>query len=104
VLPSNAEIFQRSGYQAKGSEVFLRPNDVIIELTPDAASVPAAVKRVIHLGWEIQAELLLEGGQNFMANLTREQFDHLNLQPLQTVYVKPKEARSFAIAANDYQI
>jgi sulfate transport system ATP-binding protein len=104
VLPSHAEIFQRSGYQAKGSEVFLRPNDVIIELTPDVASVPAAVKRVIHLGWEIQAELLLEGGQNFMANLTREQFDHLNLQPLQTVYVKPKEARSFAIAANDYQI
>ena len=104
VLPSHAEIFQRSGYQAKGSEVFLRPNDVIIELTPDGASVPAAVKRVIHLGWEIQAELLLEGGQLFMANLTREQFDRLNLQPLQNVYVKPKEARSFAMAANDYQI
>ena len=41
VLPSHAEIFQRSGYQAKSSEVFLRPNDVIIELTPDGSSVPA---------------------------------------------------------------
>jgi sulfate/thiosulfate transport system ATP-binding protein len=104
VLPSHAEIFQRSGYQAKGREVFLRPNDVVIELTPDDTSVPAVVQRVIHLGWEIQVELLLEDGQSFMANLTREQFDRLDLHSSQQVYVRPKSARSFAVAANDYQI
>ncbi|MBW4464547.1 MAG: sulfate ABC transporter ATP-binding protein [Pegethrix bostrychoides GSE-TBD4-15B] len=107
VLPSHAEILRRSGYQAKGREVFLRPNDVVIKLAPDAAldaaSVPAAVKRVIHLGWEIQVELLLEDGQSVMAHLTREQFDQLNLQPLQSVYVELKAARSFAVV-NDYQI
>lgn len=104
VLPSHAEIFQRSGYEAKGHQVFLRPNDVAIALTPERASALATVQRVIHLGWEIQVELQLEAGQSFVAHLTREQFDLLNLQPLQKVYVKPKAARSFAAVGNDYQI
>ncbi len=104
VLPSHAEIFQRSGYEAKGHQVFLRPNDVAIALTPERASALATVQRVIHLGWEIQVELQLEAGQSFVAHLTREQFDLLNLQPLQIVYVKPKAARSFATVGNDYQI
>jgi sulfate/thiosulfate transport system ATP-binding protein len=99
VLPSSAPIFRQVGYQPDSPEVFLRPHDVIVELTPDLDTVPATVYRVIHLGWEIQVEIALEDGQTFTVHLSREQFDRLQLQPHQQVYVKPKEAKSFAIAA-----
>jgi ABC-type sulfate/molybdate transport systems ATPase subunit len=68
-----------------------------VELTPDAATVPAFVKRVIHLGWEVQAELTLEDGHSFTVYLTREQYAYLNhLKAGRQVYVKPKDARAFA--------
>jgi sulfate/thiosulfate transport system ATP-binding protein len=99
VLPSTAPIFRQVGYQPDSSEVFLRPHDVIVELTPDRDSVPATVHRVIHLGWEIQVEITLEDGQTFTVHLGREQFDRLQLRSGQQVYVKPKEAKSFAAAS-----
>ena len=97
VLPSHASIFRRTGYSVEHPHVFLRPHDILIETSPDETTVPATVERVIHLGWEVQAELVLEDGQNFTAHLTREQYSRLDLQANQQVYVKPKDARSFAL-------
>jgi sulfate transport system ATP-binding protein len=97
VLPSHASIFRRAGYQASGDHVFLRPHDILVEVTPSENSVPAVVNRVIHLGWEIQAELTIEDGQTFTVHLSREAFKQLDLEPNQQVYVKPKEARSFVL-------
>lgn len=97
VLPSHASIFRRTGYDAEHPQVFLRPHDILIETSPDTTTVPAVVERVIHLGWEVQAELSLEDGQHFTAYLTREEYKRLNLQAKQQVYVKPKDARSFAL-------
>jgi sulfate/thiosulfate transport system ATP-binding protein len=98
VLPSSAPIFREVHHlnQAQ-NQIFLRPHDVIIELSPDQTSVPATVLRVIHLGWEIQIELGLEDSQTFTAYLSREEFKRLDLEPRQQVYVKPKEAKSFAV-------
>lgn len=96
VLPSNAPIFQQAGYEAQGPHVFLRPHDIIIELHKAPNNAPATVLRIVHLGWEIQAEVMLEDGPRFVAHLSREQFDRLQLQPDQQIYVRPKEARSFA--------
>jgi sulfate/thiosulfate transport system ATP-binding protein len=97
VLPSTAQIFSSHGYNDQSSEIFLRPHDVQVELAPDAATVPAFVKRVIHLGWEVQAELTLEDGHSFTVYLTREQYAYLNsLKAGQQVYVKPKDAKAFA--------
>jgi sulfate transport system ATP-binding protein len=73
VLPSTAQIFSSHGYNSDSSQVFLRPHDVQVELTLAAATVPAFVKRVIHLRWEVQAELTLEDGHSFTVHLTREQ-------------------------------
>jgi sulfate/thiosulfate transport system ATP-binding protein len=96
VLPSSASIFKRVGYRADHPNVFLRPHDVLVELTPNPETSPAIVNRVIHLGWEIQVELTLEDQQSFTVYLSREQFNHLNLRSGQHVYVKPKETKSFA--------
>ena len=97
VLPSSSKIFQDNGFDSAHPEVFLRPQDVLIETSPNGTTVPARVSRLIHLGWEIQAELALDDGQVVTAHLTRERFNQLNLEPEQRVYVKPKEAKSFPI-------
>ncbi|HEY9698224.1 MAG TPA: sulfate/molybdate ABC transporter ATP-binding protein [Trichocoleus sp.] len=97
VLPSSSHIFQANGFDSPHPEVFLRPHDVLIDITPNGNSTPARVNRVIHMGWEIQAELMLDDGQVVNAHLTRERFDELQLEPQKRVYVKPKEAKAFPI-------
>jgi sulfate/thiosulfate transport system ATP-binding protein len=101
VLPTSSGIFQNTGFDSANPEMFLRPHDVVVQLEADTSTVPAKVKRIIHLGWEIQAELALDDGQEMVAHITRDRFDQLNLINDQRVYIRPKEARSFAL---DYSI
>mgnify|MGYP002777326545 CR=1 FL=1 len=77
-------------------QVFWRPQDVLIHLQASDESVPARVERIIHLGWEIQVELLLEIGQTLTAQLSRDDYDRLQLQQNQPVYIKPKQVKVFA--------
>jgi len=63
VLPSNSRIFQGNGFDSAHPEIFLRPQDVVVEREQNSTTVPARVSRLIHLGWEIQAELTLDDGQ-----------------------------------------
>ncbi|WP_071188845.1 TOBE-like domain-containing protein [Trichormus sp. NMC-1] len=97
VLPSSSKIFQSSGFDSVNPEVFLRPQDVIVERVANGTTAPAKVNRVIHLGWEIQIELALDDGQMVTAHLTRDRFDELKLEPQERVYVKPKDAKSFPL-------
>ena len=97
VLPSSSRIFQNNGFDSANPEMFLRPQDVIVETSPNGTTVAARVSRLIHLGWEIQVELTLDDGQVVNAHLTRDRFDELNLEPQQRVYVKPKDAKSFPL-------
>jgi len=97
VLPSTSRIFQGNGFESAHPQTFLRPQDVVVETQPNGSTVPAKVSRLIHLGWEIQAELTLDDGQVVTAHMTRERFDQLQLEPQQRVYVKPKDAKSFPL-------
>jgi sulfate/thiosulfate transport system ATP-binding protein len=97
VLPSSSNIFQGNGFDSPHPEVFLRPHDVLIDVNPSGAATPARVSRIIHMGWEIQAELIMDDGQIVTAHLTRERFKELMLEPEQRVFVKPKEAKAFPL-------
>lgn len=97
VLPSTSNIFQGNGFESSNPEMFLRPQDVMIQREQNGTTVAARISRLIHLGWEIQAELTLDDGQVVTAHLTRERFDQLQLQPEERVYVKPKDAKSFPL-------
>jgi sulfate/thiosulfate transport system ATP-binding protein len=97
VLPSHAQIFQGLRLKAAQPEIFLRPHDVIIQLTPDAQTVSATVNRLVHLGWEIEVLLTLEDGQSIAVFITRDQLKQLNLSARQQVYVKPREVKSFQL-------
>ncbi|OKH28910.1 sulfate/molybdate ABC transporter ATP-binding protein [Chroogloeocystis siderophila] len=97
VLPSTSNIFQGNGFESTHPEMFLRPQDVIVQREKNGTTVSARVSRIIHLGWEIQAELTLDDGQVVTAHLSRDRFDELQLQPQEKVYVKPKDAKSFPL-------
>jgi sulfate/thiosulfate transport system ATP-binding protein len=77
--------------------VFIRPQDILIKLEPEADTLPARINRLIHLGWEVQVELVLDDGQVLMAHLTRDRFDRLALTPQQRVYVESKDTKSFSL-------
>ncbi len=97
VLSSSSKLFQENGIESPHPEVFLRPHDVVVEVQPSSSTAPARVSRLIHLGWEVQAELTLDDGQVMVAHLSRERFDQLKLELQQRVYVKPKGAKAFPL-------
>lgn len=100
VLPSSSGIFQAGGFESPHAETFLRPHDILIQNEPNGSTVSAKVNRLIHLGWEIQVELVFDDGQILTATLPREKFDELNLSAQQRVYVKPKGAKSFPVESS----
>jgi len=96
VLPSDSHLV---GAQANSAQpdVFFRPHDVAIETEPNSVTVPATVERLIHLGGEVQLELVLDDAQVIHAHLPRDRFDALQLSPQQRVHIRPKEAKSFPL-------
>ena len=63
---------------------------------PNGATREALVERLVHLGFEVRAELVLEDGDRLSAQLTREQVDELELEAGQIVYVRAARQREFA--------
>ena len=97
ILRRNSQLIKDSEFTTNSNDVFVRPHDVLIEIKKKEGSVPAKVLRLIHLGWEIIAELIFDDGETITANLTREQYYQLNLQAQQEVFVRPKDAKSFPL-------
>ncbi|HBB30952.1 MAG TPA: sulfate ABC transporter ATP-binding protein [Cyanobacteria bacterium UBA8803] len=95
VLPGNTRLFTDNSFEVLHPEIFVRPHDIEVQTSPEGAAAKAVVKRVIHLGWEIQIELALVDEQEVVAHLSREQFAQLNLKLGQQVFVKPKDVKSF---------
>lgn len=101
VLPANRDRVTEFHQHSASEDVYIRPRDIHIEIDPTSTSISARITRLIHLGWEVQAEMILGDGQILTAHLTRERFDELKLQPQQYVHIEPKEAKSFPL---DYSI
>ncbi|GAB4210556.1 MAG: TOBE-like domain-containing protein [Synechococcales cyanobacterium] len=91
LTPSSQLLHHDSG----SHEIFLRPHDVTIETDPSSSGISAKVQDVIHMGREIQAELLLSDGQLLWVHLSREQYADQPIQPEQLVFVRPKAVKVF---------
>ncbi|MGY2794343.1 sulfate/thiosulfate transport system ATP-binding protein [Thermostichus sp. MS-CIW-36] len=101
-LSPRSQLFcQLPEVQAGPHQLFLRPHDVQIEVNPGSSGVSARVKEIIHLGREIQAELILSDGGSLWAHLSREQYANQPLQVGQQVYVRPKVVKAFPVKKND---
>ena len=96
--PANVFVMGFVGQVTRLGEHFLRPHDIELRRHPNDATAEAMVERLVHLGFEVRADLLLQDGQRAWAQLSREDAEELELATGQIVFVRPSRARRFADA------
>lgn len=105
VLPRTASLFNAHAFGPHHSNndhhdsVFVRPHDFELLTEADHTTATGTIQRVIHLGWEVQVEVLLTDNTRIIAYLNREQRQHLNPKVGQQVFIKPRAAKIFAGAS-----
>jgi sulfate transport system ATP-binding protein len=92
VLPSHLALAANRPQQG---EVFIRPHDLELHREPQEGSVPAVLRRLTHLGRDIQAELTLNSGEVVVAQLPRERIDYRELQAGDALHITSRESRTF---------
>jgi sulfate transport system ATP-binding protein len=96
--PANDFVMRFVGPVTNFGDLLLRPHDVQVRLEPAAGASEAMIERLVHLGFEVRAELVLPDGQRLLAQLSREEAGELDLEQGQIVYVRPEPQRIFAKA------
>jgi sulfate transport system ATP-binding protein len=107
----NVNLFHGRAHQAGGvqhetdekSVSYVRSHDIEIERSPqDSTALKAEIKHIQKLGPAVRVTLSIEGNPELVeAELTRDVFQGLGLQPGEQVYVRPRQVRVFV---EDYQI
>ena len=87
--PANEFVMSFVGPVNKIGDSFVRPRDISLSLEPDGDGAEAMVERVVHLGFEVRAELVRDDGQHLLAQLTQEEAQALELERGMIVYAKP---------------
>ncbi len=105
VLPQGAlplpqpGVLAGSGPSAGGpggdGQMFIRPHDVEVYASPRAGSVPARLKRLTHMGRDLQAELQLDSGEVLVAQFPREQINYSVIRPGDELHVISRQVRTF---------
>jgi sulfate/thiosulfate transport system ATP-binding protein len=87
--PANEFVMSFVGPVNRLGDAFIRPHDVELLLEPNGSTQEAMIQRLVHLGFEVRAELVRDDGERLSAQLTREQVESLELEEGQIVYVRP---------------
>jgi sulfate transport system ATP-binding protein len=93
--PANEFVMSFVGPVNKIGDTFVRPRDISLSLEPDGDGAEAMVERVVHLGFEVRAELVRDDGQHLLAQLTQEEAQALELERGMIVYAKPSRHTVF---------
>jgi sulfate transport system ATP-binding protein len=96
--PANDFVMRFVGPVTSFGGSLLRPHDLEVRLEPAASSREAMIERLVHLGFEVRAELVLQDGQRVTAQLSREEVTALDLEQGQIVYVRPDREPRYAKA------
>jgi sulfate transport system ATP-binding protein len=95
--PANDFVMRFVGPVTRLGNTVLRPHDLDLGLDPDGGDgAEAMIERLVHLGFEVRAELMLADGQRVLAQLSRDEAEQLDLERGQIVYVRPARARALA--------
>jgi sulfate/thiosulfate transport system ATP-binding protein len=94
--PANEFVMEFVGAVNRLGDFFVRPHDLELALVPNGETREAMVLRLVHLGFEVRAELVRDDGEQLSAQLTREEAAGLELDVGQIVYVRPTRATTFA--------
>jgi sulfate/thiosulfate transport system ATP-binding protein len=94
--PANPFVMSFVGPVNRLGDAWIRPHDVEVTNVPNGSTREALVERLVHLGFEVRVELVLEDGERLSAQLTRDQVDELELETGHIVYVRAARQREFA--------
>jgi sulfate transport system ATP-binding protein len=93
--PANEFVMSFVGEVNRLGEHFVRPHDMEVVLDPDERTQEGLVQRIVTLGFEVRAELILSDGTEVWAQLTRAELQRLELREGQIAYLRPIQAKSF---------
>jgi sulfate transport system ATP-binding protein len=93
--PANEFVMSFVGPVNRLGDVWVRPHDLEVVLEPNGTTREAQVERVVHLGFEVRAELVRDDGERLAVQLTRDQAAALELERGQIVYIKPTRETVF---------
>ena len=94
--PANEFVMSFVGPANRLGEAWIRPHDLEVRHEPNGSSTEAMIERVVHLGFEVRAELVLDDGRRVAAQVTRAEADELDLHEGQTVFVRPSRTHVFS--------
>jgi sulfate transport system ATP-binding protein len=94
--PANEFVMSFVGPVNRLGEAFVRPHDLELQLVPNGSTSEAMVERVVHLGFEVRVELMLDDGRHVSAQLTRDEVEELELRDGQIVFVRPRRETVFS--------
>ena len=97
--PANAFVMSFLGPVARLGEALVRPHDLRVTAEPRDGALEAMVDRVVHLGFEVRAELQLADGAPLAVQLTRDDAVALELAPGDIVWVGHGVAAPESVAA-----
>jgi sulfate/thiosulfate transport system ATP-binding protein len=97
--PANEFVMSFVGPVNRLGEAWIRPHDLEVRHEPNGHSTEAMVERVVHLGFEVRAELVLDDGRRVSAQVTRDEAEALELQEGQIVFVRPSRTHVFSAVA-----
>jgi sulfate/thiosulfate transport system ATP-binding protein len=85
--PANGFVMSFLGPVARIGDDLVRPHDLRVTAEPRDGALEAMVDRVVHLGFEVRAELALADGPSLSVQLTRDEAAALELAPGDIVWV-----------------
>jgi sulfate transport system ATP-binding protein len=94
--PENPFVMSFVGPVSRFEGALIRPHDIELLAEPNGSTFEAAVARVIHLGFEVRAELEGADGSQLTVQLSRDQAEALELEAGQIVFARPARETRFS--------
>jgi sulfate/thiosulfate transport system ATP-binding protein len=85
--PANEFVMSFIGPVSHFGEELVRPHDIDVRREPNGSAEPARVERVVHLGFEVRADLALQDGREVWVQMTRDEAKQLDLEQGAQVFV-----------------
>jgi sulfate/thiosulfate transport system ATP-binding protein len=94
--PANAFVMSFVGPVNRIGDTWVRPHDVELRLEPNGTTNEAQIERIVRLGFETRVDLVRDDGERMYAQLTRDELEQLELEQGDIVYIKTRQAKTFA--------
>jgi sulfate transport system ATP-binding protein len=85
--PANEFVMSFIGPVSTFGDELVRPHDIEVRRKPNGSSERATVERVVHLGFEVRADLALDDGREVWVQMTRDEAQALELAEGVQVFV-----------------